>query len=144
VEAKRTRHAVYNITYHLVWCPKYRRKVLGGPVAERLDELTRFKVAELGGEIVALEVQPGHVHLLVRFPPTLAVHQIMHRLKGYTSYTLRKEFSWLKSRLPALWTRSYPSTSLRTGYVGTAGEVSAQTIRHYTEAQKDCRVRKGR
>jgi len=125
---KRTRHAVYGIIYHLVWCPKCRRRVLSGPVADRLGQLIRFKVAELNGGIVALEIQPDHVHLFVSFPPTLAVHQIVHRLKGYTSYVLRHDFPWLKNRLPALWTRSY--------YVGTAGDVSAQTIRRYIEGQK--------
>ena len=128
MNVKRTRHAVYNITYHLVWCPKYRRKVLVQPIAERLEQLIRAKVTELGGETVALEIQPDHVHLFARFPPTLAVPQIMHRIKGYTAYELRREFPWLKSRLPSLWTRSY--------YVGTAGEVSAETIRRYIEAQK--------
>ncbi len=128
METKRTRHAVYDITYHLVWCPKYRRKVLIGPVGERLTELIRAKVVELNGEIVALEVQPDHIHLFAGFPPTLAVRQIMHRSKGATSYTLRQEFPFLKSRLPSLWTRSY--------YVGTAGNVSAETIRRYIEAQK--------
>ena len=67
MEAERTRHAVFNITYRLVWCPKYRRKVLTSPVAERLDQL------------------------------------------------------------------------LRSNYVGTAGEVSAETIRRYIEAQRGCR-----
>ena len=128
MNVKRTRHAVYNITYHLVWCPKYRRKVLVQPIAERLEQLIRAKVTELGGETVALEIQPDHVHLFAGFPPTLAVPQIMHRIKGYTAYELRREFPWLKSRLPSLWTRSY--------YVGTAGEVSAETIRRYIEAQK--------
>ena len=129
VKARRTRHAVYTITYHLVWCPKYRHKVLSGPVAGRLEQLIRSKTEELQGEIVALQIQSDHVHLFVSFPPTMAVHQIMHRLKDYTSYMLRKEFPRLKNRLPALWTHSY--------YVGTAGEVSAQTIRRYIEAQKD-------
>ena len=128
MEAERTRHAVFNITYHLVWCPKYRRKVLTSPVAERLDQLLRSKVTELEGQIVALEMQPDHVHLFAKFPPTLAVCQIMHQLKGHTSYTLRREFPRLKQRLPSLWTRSY--------YVGTAGEVSAETIRRYIEAQR--------
>jgi putative transposase len=128
METKRTRHAVYDITYHLVWCPKYRRKVLGGLVGERLAELIQVKVAELNGEIVALEVQSDHIHLFAGFPPTLAVCQIMHRIKGSTSHTLRQEFPFLKSRLPSLWTRSY--------YVGTAGNISAETIRRYIEAQK--------
>ncbi len=128
METKRTRHAVYDITYRLVWCPKYRRKVLIGSVGERLAELIQVKVAELDDEVVALEVQPDHIHLFARFPPTLAVRQIMHRIKGSTSYMLRQEFPFLKSRLPSLWTRSY--------YVGTAGNVSAETIRRYIEAQK--------
>jgi putative transposase len=128
VKAKRTRHAVYNITHPLVWGPKYRHKVLTSPVAERLDQLLRSKVAELEGEIIVLEVQPDHVHLFAKFPPTLAVCQIMHHLKGYTSYTLRREFPWLKQRLPSLWIRS--------SYVGPAGEVSAETIRRYIEAQR--------
>ena len=131
---RRTRHAAYNITYHLVWCPKYRYKVLASPVVDRLDRLLRSKVAELDGEVVALEIQPDHVHLFAKFPPTLAVDQIMRHLKGYTSYALHREFPWLKQRLPSLWTRSY--------YVGTAGEVSAETIRRYIEAQRGCRRQK--
>ena len=138
MKTKRTRHAVYDITYHLVGCPKYRRKVLTGPVGKRLEELIRDKVDELDGEVVALEIQPDHVHLFAGFLPTLAVRQIMHCIKGATSYTLRREFPFLKSRLPSLWTRSY--------YVGTAGNVSAETaivpaaqrsgIQRYIEAQK--------
>lgn len=127
MQSKRTRRAVYNITYHLIWCPKYCRPVLVNAVAQRLDEIIREQVRALEGEVVALEIQPGHVHLFAEFPPTLAIRQIMHRLKGYTSHELRKEFDWLNTRLPSLWTRSY--------YVGTAGNVSAETIRCYIEAQ---------
>lgn len=127
MQTKRTRHAVYNITYHLVWCPKYRRPVLTDQVAQRLDELIYEQVKALKGDVIALEIQPNHVHLFAEFPPTLAVRQIMHRLKGHTSHELRKEFNWLNSRLPSLWTRSY--------YVGTAGNVSAETIRRYIEEQ---------
>lgn len=127
MQTKRTRHAVYNITYHLVWCPKYRRPVLTDQVAQRLDEMIRKQVKALRGEVIALEIQPDHVHLFAEFPPTLAVRQIMHRIKGHTSHELRKEFDWLNSRLPSLWTRSY--------YAGTAGNVSAETIRRYIEEQ---------
>lgn len=127
MQTKRTRHAVYNITYHLVWCPKYRRPVLTDAVSRRLDALIREQVQALKGDVIALEIQPDHVHLFAEFPPTLAVRQIMYRLKGHTSHELRKEFDWLNSRLPSLWTRSY--------YVGTAGNVSAETIRRYIEEQ---------
>lgn len=128
MERQRTRHAVYQITYHLVWCPKYRRAVLEGPIADRLVALLRAEVPSLDGEIVELVVRPDHVHLCAHFPPTLSPAQIMHRLKGATSHTLRAEFPALRSRLPSLWTSAY--------YVGTAGQVSSDTIRRYIEAQK--------
>ena len=128
MKEKRTRHATYNINYHFVWTPKYRRKVLTGGVARRLHELIVEKTDELGGEVLDLTVQPDHVHFFCSFPPTIAPHQIMHRIKGYTAFTLRDEFPSLKSRLPCMWTRSY--------YVGTAGAVSAETMRRYIDAQK--------
>jgi putative transposase len=128
VDSKRTRHAAYNINYHFVWIPKYRRKVLVGPIAVRLAELIHQKTGELGGEILNLTIQPDHVHMLCSFPPTVAPYQIMYRLKGYTAHELRDEFPELKSRLPNMWTRSY--------YVGTAGDVSAETIQRYIDAQK--------
>jgi putative transposase len=128
MDSKRTRHSAYNINYHFVWIPKYRRQVLVNAVAVRLEQLIREKTAELGGEILKLTIQPDHVHLFCSFPPTMAPYQIMHRLKGYTAHVLREEFPYLNSRLPNLWTRSY--------YVGTAGNVSAATIQNYVNAQK--------
>ena len=86
------------------------------------------KVKELGGEVIELVVRPDHVHLFASFPPDIAPKQIMHRIKGFTSHQLREEFPELRSRLPSLWTRSY--------YVGTAGDVSSETIRKYIEAQE--------
>ena len=125
---KRTRHSAYNINYHFVWCPKFRRKILVDRLATRLETLIREKAAELGGEVLNLTVMPDHVHLFCSFPPTLAPYQIMHRLKGYTAHQLRAEFPYLNSRLPNLWTRAY--------YVGTAGNVSAATIQRYIDEQK--------
>jgi putative transposase len=125
---KRTRHAVYNINYHLVWCPKFRRSVLAGNVGVRLAELIPVYVHELGGDVLELVVMADHVHLFASFPPTLAIAQVMHKLKGASAHQLREEFPHLKSRLPSLWTRSY--------YVGTAGQVSAETIQRYIDAQR--------
>jgi putative transposase len=125
---QRTRHASYNINYHLVWTPKYRRAVLAGNVGIRLAELLPQEVEKLGGRVLELVVMPDHVHLFGTFPPTLAIAQIMHRLKGATSHQLREEFPHLKSRLPSLWTHSY--------YVGTVGYVSAETIKRYIEEQR--------
>jgi putative transposase len=85
-------------------------------------------IAQLGGRILNLTVQPDHVHLFAEIPPTLAPRQVMHRVKGSSSHYLRREFPELRSRLPSLWTRSY--------YVGTAGKVSEATIQRYIDAQK--------
>jgi len=128
MNTKRTRHAAYQINYHLVWCPKFRRPVLEGKVGKRLVELIPPIVERNGGEVLELVVRPDHVHLFVSFPPTIAINQIVFRIKGGTSHQLRKEFPKLKSRLPSLWTRGY--------YVGTAGCVSAETIQHYIKQQK--------
>ncbi len=128
MNAQRTHQAVYQINYQLGWCPKFRRPVLDGQVGTRLAALIPQIVAQLDGEGLDLVVQPDHVHLFASFPPTIAIYQIMHRIKGQTSHQLRKEFPALNSRLPSLWTRSY--------YAGTAGEVSADTIQGYIESQK--------
>ena len=65
---ERTRHAVYNINYHFVFCPKFRRPVLAGAVGKRLAELLHQEVKNLEGEILELVVQSDHVHLFATFP----------------------------------------------------------------------------
>lgn len=121
--------AVYNIGYHLIWCPKYRRKVLVGNVEVRLKELLYQKANELGINIDALEVMPDHTHLFIKSSPVLSPHYIVQQLKGYTSHELRQEFAHLRSRLPTLWTRSY--------YCESVGHISEETVRRYIENQKD-------
>ncbi|RIH90391.1 Transposase IS200 like protein [Calidithermus terrae] len=115
------------LRYHFVFVPKRRRKILVGPLAERLRNLLVQKCAELGWEIIALEIMPDHVRLFLSTGPGVAPNQVAHRLKGYTSHVLRREFPHL-IRLPALWTRSY--------FVSTAGMVSSETIEQYVAAQK--------
>lgn len=120
---------VYNLGYHLIWCPKYRRSVLIGAVEKRLKELLIQKATEIGISIIQLEVLPDHVHLFVKSAPTAAPHWVVQQLKGYTSHELREEFPTLKSRLPSLWTRSY--------YVESVGHISEDTVRRYIEEQKN-------
>lgn len=119
---------VYTLHYHFVWCPKYRRKVLYGAIAERLKELLHEKAAMLEVEIEGLEVLPDHVHLFVAASPTDAPQYLANQFKGYTSRVLREAFPSLKRRLPSLWSRSY--------YVGSAGHVSADVIQRYIQQQK--------
>lgn len=115
------------LRYHFVWCPKRRRKVLTGNVALSLKELLEEKTAELGWEIVALEIMPDHVHLFLGTDPDVSPTQVMHALKGYTSRALRQEFPKLQT-MPSLWTRSY--------WVSTEGSVSAEVIQQYIAEQK--------
>lgn len=126
---RRTAGAVYNLHYHLVWCPKYRRPVLMNAVEARLKALLAEKAAAMDVQIEALEIMPDHVHLFVSAPPTDAPQHLANQFKGYTSRILRAEFPHLRSRLPTLWSRSY--------YVGSAGLVSEETIKNYIATQKE-------
>lgn len=121
--------SVYNVSYHIIFCPKYRRKVLVEEVEGRLRELRREKADELEIEIESLEVMPDHVHMFVKADPTFAPHHLVQQFKGLTSRRLRQEFPSLKSRLPSLWTRSY--------YCETIGHISEDTIQQYIADQKD-------
>ena len=126
---KRSRHSVYTLNYHVVWIPRYRKSVLVGDIAERLRELL-FEITEHHQfEILAQEIIPDHVHVFVSAPPKLAPSQIVRLLKGISSRYLRAEFEQLQQiywrKNTTLWAESY--------YVGSAGHVSSETIKHYIE-----------
>ena len=125
----KSKTVVYNIGYHLIWCSKYRRKVLTGDAETRLKELLAEKAGQIDIEIVQMEIMPDHVHLFVKATPVNSPHYIVQQLKGYTSRVLRQEFPSLKSRLPSLWTRSY--------YCESVGHISEETILKYIENQKN-------
>jgi len=124
---KAAKTSIFNISYHLIWCPKYRRKVLVGDIKDRLTFLINEKAKDLELEIVDLNIQSDHVHLFVRSKPIHAPHFIVGQLKGYTSRILRKEFNKLRSRIPTLWTRSY--------YIDSVGKLNEYTIRKYIQQQ---------
>lgn len=126
----------YDLGYHVVFCPKYRRQVLTGAVQTRCDELIRAKCAEHDWPIVALEIMPDHVHLFVKAHPKHSPSYIANQLKGYTSRLLRAEFPHLRSRLPTLWSRSF--------FVATVGAVSAATVQRYIDTQYERPWRKER
>jgi putative transposase len=123
------RHIVYSNKSHVVWCPKYRRKVLVGAVAKRLKHLLKTLCTEMKVDMLALEIRPDHVHLLVEVDPQFGVHRLVKRLKGHTSHALRLEFPALKSRLPTLWTHAY--------FLSTVGGAPRSAITQYVQKQKD-------
>lgn len=119
----------FQCAYHVVWCPKYRRKVIGGRMEVRLKEIIAEVIAEKGAWLVEMETMPDHVHLLVEVDPQFGVHKLVKAIKGRSSRVLRDEFPWLKSKLPSLWTNSY--------FVATVGGAPLSVIKRYVEAQKD-------
>jgi len=126
---KSNNNIVYSCKYHVVWCPKYRRKVLVNGVDTRLKAILSEVAAERQAEIIELEVMPDHVHLLVEVDPQFGIHRLVRTMKGRSSHHLRREFAWLRSRLPTLWTNSY--------FVATVGGAPLSVIQQYIENQKN-------
>lgn len=127
---------MYDLGYHVVWCPKYRRPVLTGRVKDRCEALIRTKAAEHGWRLVTLEIMPDHVRLLVKAHPPDSPSRVANQFKGVTSRRLRAEFPHLRSRLPTLWSRSY--------FAATVGSVSAATVQRYLDTQYERPWRKER
>jgi len=125
---KRNRNVEYSCKYHIIFCPKYRRKVLVDDVDSRLKEIIAEVASDMRVDVLEMEVMPDHVHLLCEIDPQLGVHKFVKHLKGRSSRLLRQEFSGLRSRLPTLWTNSY--------FVATVGGAPLAVIKQYIENQK--------
>jgi putative transposase len=128
VRLRANANIVFACAYHVVWCPKYRRRVIGGPMEARLKEIIAEVIAEKGAWLVELETMPDHVHLVVEVDPQFGIHKLVKAIKGRSSRVLRQEFPWLRSRLPTLWTNSY--------FVATVGGAPLSVIKRYVENQK--------
>jgi putative transposase len=128
-EIRSNNNIVYRCTYHVVWCPKYRREILKDGIAVRLKQIIREVCTERDASIVELEVMPDHVHLLVGCDPQYGIHRLVKQIKGRSSRLLRQEFPSLKSRLPTLWTNSY--------FVATVGGATLEVVKQYVENQKN-------
>lgn len=129
------RTCVYNINYHIVWCVKYRRKVLSGQIEQRLYELVQEIASEKGFTVVQCKVgKNDHVHCFVSAPPKISVTQIVKYLKGISGNALLKEFPELKESLwkGNLWNGSY--------LCETIGSSSEENILKYIERQKNCQL----
>lgn len=123
-----TEHLVFSCQYHVVFCPKYRRKVLINGIDEWTKELFLRIAEEKQFQILDMEVMPDHVHLLIDCNPRFGIMECVKALKRQSSHILRKEFPELNSKLPTLWTRGC--------FVSTVGSVSLETVKRYIENQK--------
>ncbi len=79
-----TKHAVFDLKYHLVWIPKYRKRVLVGEVAQYTEEVLRRIAEEYGFWIDTMEVQEDHVHVFVEAPPRYAPAEVTQMMKSIT------------------------------------------------------------
>jgi putative transposase len=122
------RNIVFSCKFHIVWCPKYRRSVLVDGADERLKKIIARVCAAREAQLIELEVMPDHVHLLVDVDPQYGVHRLVKEIKGSSSRELRRDFAFLKRRLPTLWTNSY--------FVSTVGGAPLAIVKQYIENQK--------
>jgi len=129
-EMRKTGNAVYNLNYHVVFCPKYRRSILTGSVKDDLTLIFRTICESNNWAIMAMEIMDDHVHLFVSAPPVTSPAAIVKLLKGVSARQLYLKHPELKKQLwkGHIWSSGY--------YIGTAGTVSARSIREYIEGQE--------
>lgn len=128
-EYKSNENIVHSCKYHVIWCSKYRRKVLTDSIDARLKELLLTHAVNLSVDILKLEILPDHIDIWMEVDPQLGIHKAVKSFKRYTSKILRNEFPILKTKMPTLWTNSY--------FVSTEGdEVPPEIINQYMKNQK--------
>lgn len=123
-----TETTVFCCRYHIIFCPKYRRKVLREPIAERFKQIVMSMQEEQKFYVLGMEVMPDHVHMLLDVDPTIGINVVVARIKGKTAHILNREFPELTRKLPTLWTRSK--------FIATVGSVSLEVVKKYIEGQK--------
>ena len=122
-------HTVYQLHYHFVFIPKYRKPVLRGEVGPRARELIREICRSHDIEILRGHIRPDHVHLLLSVPPGLAPSRVMQAIKGKTSHHLLRDIRTLRKVFWGrhLWARGY--------FVASSGNVTDEVISKYIESQ---------
>ena len=129
VDYKSNKNIVYSCKYHVIWCPKYRRKVLINGVDNHLKNIVKEVCHESLADLLEIEVIADNVHIMVEVDPQFGIHKLIKRIKGRSSRILRKEYKFLRSRLPTLWSNSY--------FVTTLGGAPLEIIKQYIKDQKN-------
>ena len=130
METRLSGHGAYRAEYHIVWITKYRRRILNPGVKEYLSRLFPKVIREMPGcEIVEVNIQPEHIHMLMVIPPKYAVSDVIGEIKQYTASKIRKKFAWLDRvywKETVLWSPGY--------YVSTVG-LDEEQITKYVKWQ---------
>lgn len=127
---RKTYTSAFNLNYHFVWCPKYRKSFMKGKYKKFIEEQVPKIAKEKGVWLIELKVMPDHIHLFLSAPPQKAPSNIVKFFKGILGLRLFREFPELKKEFWGghIWSPSY--------YVGSAGHVSADVIQRYINSQK--------
>ena len=128
ISYKSNNNISYSCKYHVVFCPKWRRKVLVGKVESRLKRIVQDVCKERESDLIEIECDGDHVHILLEVDPQFGIHRLVKLIKGRSSRILREEFPELKRKIPTLWTNSY--------FVSTVGGAPMKVIKQYIENQK--------
>ena len=129
---RRSSHCVYDTQYHLVWAPKYRKRILQGQIAVRMDAVLREIAEAYRITIDEMEVSEEHVHIFCSFPPVLSITQAVTRLKSLSARAIFREFPQVKRQLwgGEFWEDGY--------FARTVGDkVTADVVRRYIQAHRD-------
>jgi len=143
-KVKISSHSKHNINYHIVFIPKYRKKVLmGDKLKEILTTIIKGQCEDLGVELLALEIMPDHVHIFVGAKPTHTPCKIVNQIKGNTSRQIRLIFQDIRclgyEQKSNTW-RGFDSLWADGYYCGSAGHVSQDSVRRYIEEQQGKKV----
>lgn len=122
-------HSKHRLMIHLVWIPKYRKRILQGKLATRVDELLRLCAEANGWKVLELNVQKDHVHIVIQFVPTIAVSKMVQLLKGKSSKVVREEFPELEE---VYWGDSFWADGY---FAETAGKCDLKVILDYVKNQ---------
>ncbi|MDW2057482.1 IS200/IS605 family transposase, partial [Vibrio sp. 506] len=124
----RKRHSVSKLVVHLVFTTKYRRKLFTGVMIEQLREAFESACVKLECELIEMDGEQDHVHLLISYPPKLSISVMVNNLKAVSSRMLRLQNTHLtrQSKTSALWSRSY--------FACTAGGATIETLKAYVES----------
>ena len=129
---KSTRHAKYLLHAHLVFTPKYRKKIFTKEHLETMKEVFENVCKKMDCELVEFNGETDHVHLLIEYPPRLALSKIVNSLKGVSSRILRKKYPVFKKEYwgdnVSLWSRSY--------FVASVGGAPIEILKEYIKNQK--------
>ena len=122
-------HLVSRCIYHIIFCTKYRRKVLNDIIQNKIKEIIIDKQKEYNYILLEQEIMLDHVHILISCSAKISIHSIVSKIKGFLANKLRSEFPELKSKLPCLWSNGK--------FISSVGSVSLETVKKYIENQKN-------